>query len=96
MWPQPREGTGFETAVWHVTSHPLLLSSSGIKKLQLDKGFEAKAISALLWVLSQETCTMDEQLAWKMEVPRGFMLCADRDASHWVHSNFAFSRPQSL
>lgn len=51
MWPQPREDTGSDTAVGNFPFHPLLFSSSGIKKLQLDKGFEPKAISVLLRIV---------------------------------------------
>lgn len=52
MWPQPREGTGSATVIGNFTFHPLLLSGPGIKKLQLDEGFEPKPISALLWAVS--------------------------------------------
>lgn len=51
MWPQPREGTGSDTAAGNFTFHTLLLSGPSIKR-QLDKGFEPKAISALLCAVS--------------------------------------------
>lgn len=83
-------GTGSDTAVRNFTFHPLLLSSSGIKKLQLDKGFEPKVISALL-------CVVSPGPRWRCQGDLGFsVLCPDPDVRHWVHSSFAFSRPQSL
>lgn len=82
MWPQAREGTGSDTAVHNFTFHPLLLSSSGIKKPKLDKGVEPNAISALLLLSLQETCTVEEQQA-RDGGPRmtwGFgCLCSDPD-----------------
>lgn len=51
MWPQTREDTGSDTAVGNFPFHPLLFSSLSIKELQLDKGFEPKAISVLLRIV---------------------------------------------
>lgn len=60
MWPQPREGTGSDTAAGNFTFHTLLLSGPSIKR-QLDKGFEPKAISALLCAVSPPP---PQQQAW--------------------------------
>lgn len=74
MWPQPREDKGSDTAVGNFPFHPLLFSSSGLKKLQLDKGFEPKAISALLRIAFPGNMRRGRAagLRWGARVTRGF------------------------